>query len=141
MFQTSRWLEFMIHNDFKLDTAAASIDYNTDAPLPHALLDELELVWKNCREWNNDDIEDEMIARFRRWRKGLPLQEREETLGSTVSIEPTTSNISEGTNLLPQDRGTPAPFVSPDFIAAIADTDPEVVTADKRITRQDKSRS
>ena len=60
MIETSCWLESTINGD----SEPAS-----DPPLPQSLLDELDIVWRNRDRLDQDDTEDEMIARFRRWRE------------------------------------------------------------------------
>lgn len=84
----------------------------SDAPLPQALLDELNIVWRD-RDWlDGDDTEDEMIARFRRWREWKhqhrfsqgprtpPLVELSAALGEPVQAGKR-PECSERMNLLP----------------------------------------
>lgn len=60
MIAKSRWIESMVYGDS--DPTAA------DTPLSHSLLDELDIVWRD-RDWlDQDDTEDEMISKIRRWR-------------------------------------------------------------------------
>jgi len=85
MIETSRWIESMINGDS--DPTAA------DTPLPPALLDELDIVWRDGHQYDHDDTEDEMIARIRRWRNSKHQQRLEKglrtspQLGSDISPE------------------------------------------------------
>ena len=94
MIATSRWLESMMNGD--------SEPVGADTPLPPSLLDELNVVWRDRFEYDNDDTEDEMISRLRRWRESKYQQrsEEEEGLrtspqhGSGVGPEPTPRAMS-----------------------------------------------
>ena len=78
MIAKSRWIESMINGDS--DPTAA------DTPLPPSLVDELDIVWRD-RDWlDYDDTEDEMIARFRRWRNSKHQQPLEKRLRASPQL-------------------------------------------------------
>lgn len=60
MIEMSRWMESIINGDSEPTTSDA---------LPQSLLEELDIVWQDRHWLDNDDTEDEMIARIRRRRK------------------------------------------------------------------------
>ncbi|KAH8800866.1 hypothetical protein F5884DRAFT_757705 [Xylogone sp. PMI_703] len=75
MIEASRWKESIINGDSE-PTAC-------DTSLPQPLLDELDIVWQDRDRLNDDDTEDEMIARMRQWRKSKHQQRLEERLRTT----------------------------------------------------------
>ena len=94
MIATSRWLESMMNGDTE--------HVGADTPLPPSLLDELNIVWRDRFEYDNDDTEDEMISRLRRWRESKYQQRSEEEeglrtspqLGSAIGPEPSPGVMS-----------------------------------------------
>ena len=78
MIAMSRWFESMIYGDSHPTVA--------DTPLPPSLLDELDIVWRD-RDWvDQDDTEDEMISRIRRWRNSAHQQHLEEELRASPRL-------------------------------------------------------
>jgi len=57
IIETSRWLESMINS------------VTSDSLLSSPILEELDIVWRDRNKLNEDDTEDEMIARIRRWKE------------------------------------------------------------------------
>ena len=76
--ETLSWIESLIARDCE-PTAS-------DTPLPQSLLDELDIVWQDRHLLDYDDMEDEMIARIRRWRKSKHQHRPEE--GLRMSLQP-----------------------------------------------------
>ncbi|MCJ1245703.1 hypothetical protein MMC30_002907 [Trapelia coarctata] len=79
MIEMSRWIESIITTD--------SEPIASDTPFPPSLLDELDIIWRDCSWRTHDDTEDEMIARIRRWRKSKRQQGPSPQLGSDVGPE------------------------------------------------------
>ena len=65
-----------------------SVPTASDPPLPQSLLDELDIVWQE-RDWlDEDDTEDEMIAKIREWRKSKHEQRASPKLTSEEADTP-----------------------------------------------------
>ncbi|TAQ90810.1 hypothetical protein B7494_g883 [Chlorociboria aeruginascens] len=81
LIEISRWKEAIINSETE-PTAY-------DTPLPQSLLDELDVFWRHgCHLLFDEDIQDEMIARIKQWRKsknGQHCEERPRTSPRFVS--------------------------------------------------------
>lgn len=77
MIQMADWIELIINGDSE-PTASDT--------LPQPLLDELDVVWQDRHWLDDDDTEDEMIARIRRWRKSEHQQGLEEGLHTSPQL-------------------------------------------------------
>ncbi|KAI9837941.1 MAG: hypothetical protein M1837_002649 [Sclerophora amabilis] len=81
MIETGRWIESVLNGNSR--PAAFG------TPLPRSLLDEMDIVYRECEEagfcW--DDIEDELIGEIRRWRDSKHQQRLEKGVPSSPPLE------------------------------------------------------
>ncbi|KAI4288217.1 MAG: hypothetical protein L6R35_002516 [Caloplaca aegaea] len=78
MIETSRWIESVINGGSE-PTASGT-------PLPQSLLNELDIVWRDRNWLDDDDTEDEMIARIRQWRKSKHQQRQDGGLHTSPQL-------------------------------------------------------